>query len=435
MEPLPSWIFPAIAFAMWAVVPSYAWLVRGRTFAIFAAIVMAISLIGAVVTHARVSTWALPAYTGWLDVGFLYMMLAAAAHYAHLVRARMRGRIFRLAVSIPGQYFAATGALASVWLLALLPPRALFWALDLGTVLHALRWLDLLPYVVGAASVVTSIRPWMEIVRVRLGDEGPDEVTRVPVERHRRRTPKPLHPRPLRIVQLTDPHLGPWQSVRRLRRNVSRLLDHDPDLVLLTGDFLTMESNDTPGALAEALEPLQRLPGRCFAIFGNHDHEAPDEVRDAMKRNAVTLLVDDEAVADTPVGPVQLVGADYHRRDRAERIEGLLQRFPRRNGHLRLLLLHDPLGFRHVPKGEVDLTLSGHTHGGQVGLVSFGLDWTVLSRSRWPDHGLFAHGSNRLYVHRGTGFYGFPLRVGVPGELSLMELLLRPREGQSLAES
>ena len=70
--------------------------------------------------------------------------------------------------------------------------------------------------------------------------------------------------------------------------------------------------------------------------------------------------------------------------------------------------------------------LSGHTHGGQVGLVSLGMDWTVLSRSRWPDHGLFARGRSRLYVHRGTGFYGFPLRVGVPGEASLLEVLWDP---------
>ncbi len=434
MEWLPGWAFPAIALAIWLGVPGYAWAVRGRTFAIFAAVVMAFSLVGAVATHARVSGWLLPQHTAWLDGAFLYMMLAAALHYAHLVRARLRGRPFRLLVSIPGQYFAATGALASVWLLALLPIRALLWALDLQGALHALRWLDLAPYAVGAASLVTSIRPWMEIVRLELGDDGPDEVTRVPVERHRRRTPAPLDARPLRIVQLTDPHLGPWQSVRRLRANISRLLDHDPDLVLLTGDFLTMESNDTPGALAAAFEPLQRAKGRCFAIFGNHDHEAPDEVRDAMKRNDVTLLVDAEAVAETPVGPVQIVGADYRRRDRAAHLEALLARFPRRDGHLRLLLLHDPLGFRDVPKGAADLTLSGHTHGGQVGLVSFGLDWTVLSRSRWPDHGLFARGSNRLYVHRGTGFYGFPLRIGVPGQLSLIELL-RPWEGDPLAES
>ena len=91
---------------------------------------------------------------------------------------------------------------------------------------------------------------------------------------------------------------------------------------------------------------------------------------------------------------------------------------------MRLLLLHSPAGFAHVPPGEVDLVLSGHTHGGQLGLVSFGFDWTVLSRSRWPDHGLFGHGTSRLYVHRGTGFYGFPLRVGVPGEASVLEVLV-----------
>ena len=69
--------------------------------------------------------------------------------------------------------------------------------------------------------------------------------------------------------------------------------------------------------------------------------------------------------------------------------------------------------------------LSGHTHGGQIGLVSLGLDWTVLamSKGRFPDHGLFARGASRLYVHRGTGFYGFPLRLGVPGEASLLELI------------
>jgi hypothetical protein len=90
--------------------------------------------------------------------------------------------------------------------------------------------------------------------------------------------------------------------------------------------------------------------------------------------------------------------------------------------HLRLLLLHDPLAFHALPDDDVDLVLSGHTHGGQIGLVSLGLDWTVLSRTRWPDQGLFARGSSRLYVHRGTGFYGFPLRIGVPAEFSVLEI-------------
>ena len=143
----------------------------------------------------------------------------------------------------------------------------------------------------------------------------------------------------------------------------------------------------------------------------------------ALAANGVRLLVDDEALVETPVGPVQIVGADWYREGRKEKLPALLARFPRRPGHLRLLLLHDPRNFHDVPKGEVDLTLSGHTHGGQIGLVSLGLDWTVLSRSPWPDHGLFGHGKGRLYVHRGTGFYGFPLRIGVPGEASVLELV------------
>ena len=254
-------------------------------------------------------------------------------------------------------------------------------------------------------------------------------MTRVPVERYRRRRPEALARRPLRVVQIADPHLGPWRPERRLRTVIADLVAHEPDLVLLTGDFLTMEGAGSPGALARALEPLRALPDRCFAIFGNHDHEAEHEVRHALAANGITLLVDEEAVADTPVGPVQIVGADWVGQGRRKHIQGLLARFPRRDGHLRLFLLHDPLGFRHVPKGDADLTLSGHTHGGQLGLVSFGLDWTVLQRSRWPDHGLFGHGANRLYVHRGTGFYGFPLRIGVPGETSVLELVLADAGG------
>jgi predicted MPP superfamily phosphohydrolase len=147
-------------------------------------------------------------------------------------------------------------------------------------------------------------------------------------------------------------------------------------------------------------------------------------VHAALAANGVRLLMDEEMVVDTAAGPVQIVGADYVGKGRREHIRRVLESCPRRDGHLRLLLLHDPSVFRHIPVGDVDLTLSGHTHGGQLGLVSFGFDWTVLSRTAWPDHGLFGHGTNRLYVHRGTGFYGFPLRIGVPGEASVLEVVL-----------
>jgi len=421
--PPPPWLLPTLALGLGLAIPLWAARARGRTYAIFVAVILALSFPAGVVLGMRLQAWAGPwlgAAIGW---AFAYALAVTGIHFASLVRARLRTRAFRWAVSVPAQAFVALGALSLPFLLALFPLRLGFWAAGAGRVLAALHWLDLVPLAVIGASVATSLRPRREIVRVTLGGEEPDSLTRLPVERRGWGEAHPEPRRPLRIVQITDPHLGPWAPIHRLSRRIDELLDHEPDLVLLTGDFLTMEGNGTPGALAEALAPVRRAAGRSFAIFGNHDHEAPEEVASALAANGVRLLVDEEACVETPVGPVQIVGADWYREQRKERLQGLLARFPRRPGHLRLLLLHDPRNFHDVPKGEVDLTLSGHTHGGQVGLVSLGFDWTVLSRSQWPDHGLFGHGKSRLYVHRGTGFYGFPLRIGVPGEASVLELL------------
>jgi predicted MPP superfamily phosphohydrolase len=419
----PAWLLPALALAVGVGIPAWAAHARGRTYGIFAAVVLAFSFPAGVALGMRLQSLLGPLAgpaVGWL---FAYALAVTGVHFASLVRARLRTRAFRWAVSVPAQAFIALGAFSLPFLLALAPVRISLWAVDAAGPLRALHWLDLIPIAVIGFSVATSLRPRREIVRVTLGGPEPDSLTRLPVERRAWGEEHHSPARPLRIVQITDPHLGPWAPIHRLRRRIDELLDHEPDLVLLTGDFLTMEGNGTPGALSEALAPVRRAEGRSFAIFGNHDHEAPEEVASALAENKVRLLVDDEALVETPVGKVQIVGADWYREKRKERLQALLERFPRREGYLRLLLLHDPRNFHDVPKGEVDLTLSGHTHGGQVGLVSLGFDWTVLSRSKWPDHGLFGHGRSRLYVHRGTGFYGFPLRIGVPGEASVLELV------------
>ncbi len=425
IDPLASLFFGLAATTLIGV-PLYAGSVRGRAYALFGFVILLLSLPGAIVMHERLLAWFAPGTARLANAAFAYSMAAAGVHLASLVRPRLRGPGFRFLVSIPGMAFIAAGALSGIWLLALLPLRAVLAALDWHRALATLRWLDLVPFAVAALSIGTSLRVAREVVRIRLAgpeDDGPARVMRVPLERYRRRPPSPLPSRPLRVVQISDPHLGPWQSVAALRRRIAELCAHDPDLVLLTGDFLTMEGRGTPGALAEALAPLGSLAGRTFAILGNHDHEALEEVAGGLESNRIRLLVDEEAVVRTPVGSIQLIGANYVGRGRKEHLERLLARYPRREDHLRMLLLHDPSGFRFVPRGDADLTLSGHTHGGQLGLVSFGLDWTVLARSAWPDHGLFGHGRNRLYVHRGTGFYGFPLRIGVPGEASLLELV------------
>ncbi len=421
MSAPPSWLLPGLAAAVATGLPLYAGRFRGRSYALFAAALVLLSFPGGLALAAETRAWAGGGGTPWLEWFFVYGTFATGVHFASLVRARLRPAWFRLGLSVPGMAFLALGALAGPWLLALLPLRLLAEWVGAGGVERALALAALLPIPLVAFSIGTSLGLRRETVHVDLDDRRYPERTRLPVARHR--GCPPVRPeRPIRIVQIADPHLGPWQPVRRLRARVAELLRRDPDLVLITGDLLTMEGNATPGALAEALAPLGELPGRCFAVFGNHDHEAPEEVRRALRACGVRLLVDEEAVVATGVGPVQLLGADWRRSGHAEQLQGLAERFPRRPGHLRLWMLHDPAAFAAVPDGEADLVLSGHTHGGQVGLVSFGLDWTVLTRSRWPDHGLFALGANRLYVHRGTGFYGFPLRIGVPGEASLLEL-------------
>jgi predicted MPP superfamily phosphohydrolase len=90
------------------------------------------------------------------------------------------------------------------------------------------------------------------------------------------------------------------------------------------------------------------------------------------------------------------------------------------------------LGVAHAPYLKVidefgghgaELVFAGHTHGGHLGLVSLGLDWTVIGAfAGIPDHGAWARGRDRLYVHRASGHYGFPLRLGVPIEESVLEV-------------
>jgi uncharacterized protein len=170
-----------------------------------------------------------------------------------------------------------------------------------------------------------------------------------------------------------------------------------------------------------------------FACFGNHDHEAPHIVRRALANNGITLLLDDAATVQTGAGLVQVVGMDFVWRERQAHLAGVCAAHPRIPGALRIVLLHDPGAFVHLPEGEADLVLSGHTHGGQVGLVSLGLPHTMMRAFvKMPDHGLWARGTDRLYVHRGTGHYGFPLRLGVPSEESVLAVHSPSHHGEPL---
>ncbi|MFW6067039.1 MAG: metallophosphoesterase [Myxococcota bacterium] len=372
---------------------------RGRFYATFAAVILGI--------HTFV-TGALWWHTGAGWPLFAYLQAVTYVHFLALVWARLRPAWWRYVVVLPAMYFVGASFLALPW----------------GVVAAAgfTPWAPWLPFAVGLFGVFESVWARETIVDVTL--DGVDVGDARP-RRWRRghRKPNPPNGRPIRIVQVTDPHLGPWMSVRRLRRICARAVARRPDLIVLTGDLLTMDTNRAPRALAEALEPLRAMEGRVFACRGNHDLEAPETVAHGLREAGVRLLVDEAVVVRTPAGPVQVLGIDHHWRGRAAHLRRVCAEHPRVPGALRLVLLHDPGAFRRLPEGEGDLVLSGHTHGGQVGLVSLGLPWTMLRLFvDMPDHGLWARGPDRLYVHRGTGHYGYPLRVGVPAERSLLQV-------------
>jgi len=391
-----SW-FLALTLAGWLTVVVVALVGRSRAFAIFVGVLLGI--------HSLAAIGLAPSFEPLLPV-FAALHATVYVNFLALARPRMRGLPYRLLVSWPSAFFTAGTLLGLPW--------AVVAALGFEP------WGAWVPYALAGVGLLQSLTARREAVHLVIdGPAGAHVDTLAP------------HPpgdaresRPLRVVQITDPHLGPFMSVARLRRIAERAVQAKPDLVLLTGDFLTMESQGDPDLLRRAFEPLAALEGRVFACNGNHDHEAPAVVAEALKHNGITLLVDDALDLETEAGPVQIVGMNFTFRDRAAHLARVCGTHERTPGALRIVLLHDPGAFRHLPAGHGDLVFAGHTHGGQVGLVSLGLSWTFLRLFgvRIPDHGFWARGTDRMYVHRGTGHYGFPLRLGVPAEESVIHV-------------
>jgi predicted MPP superfamily phosphohydrolase len=224
---------------------------------------------------------------------------------------------------------------------------------------------------------------------------------------------------PVRIVQVSDVHLGMLLGPRRLSRILNRVREARPDLLVATGDML-----DAVGAHLEPLAAMWRgveAPLGKLAITGNHEYYTGIPGALAFLEGAgFRVLRDETAVA----GPIAVVGAEYRPPPglpgapaRTRSVPELLaEAGPAR---FRLLLKHLPTGFEEeAAPGGADLQLSGHTHDGQM----YPFRWLV--RLSFPHTaGLFRAGASRLYVSRGTGTWGPPLRFLAPPEVTLIELV------------
>ena len=235
----------------------------------------------------------------------------------------------------------------------------------------------------------------------------------------------------LTIAQLSDLHAGSFFSPQPMHEAVALVNELRPDLVVITGDYVNHDAAELPRILP-ALRELKADIG-VYGNLGNHDHYAhiPDVVQ-GVASTPVDLLINAHRTLEIDGAKLHLIGTDntgfnQHYADLPRALRGL-EAHPH-GEDIRILLAHDPTFWdSHVlPEyPEIDLTLSGHTHGGQLGVELGPLRWSPARfvYPRWA--GLYREagsaGTQHLYVNRGLGTVGPPLRLGIRPEITLLTL-------------
>ena len=245
----------------------------------------------------------------------------------------------------------------------------------------------------------------------------------------------------LRIAQLSDIHIGDYMPPREVARAVDMANELQPDISFVTGDFVSSEGDPLEACIAE-LSRL-RAPLGVWGCNGNHEIYAgvEEDAERLFREKGMRLLRASSAVVEHHGGRFNLLGVDYQRDHMVSgehtkpefmlrEIEPLI-----RHDMPNFLLSHNPNSFRRAAELGIELSLAGHTHGGQVKfeIVDHSLSPArlitpfVAGLYRLPMSNGHAAASNglqkaALYVNRGLGTFGFPVRIGVPPEITLLTL-------------
>jgi uncharacterized protein len=242
-----------------------------------------------------------------------------------------------------------------------------------------------------------------------------------------RRLPKAFEG--FRIVQLSDFHISPFMSAEEIRKYVAIANELHGDLVALTGDFLTYDPG-TQAAVVQAVSAL-KAPFGVLGCLGNHEYmtETEESITRLLAKEQIRILRQERVPIESSGDSLNIIGIDYEQARFSTDHEGhLVDRYMENSeklvmpGRVNILLNHNPNAFDRAAELDIDLMLTGHTHGGQLSLelLHRGL---CLSRfvSRYTS-GWYEKAGSQLYVNRGIGTISPSIRLGARPEITLFEL-------------
>jgi uncharacterized protein len=246
----------------------------------------------------------------------------------------------------------------------------------------------------------------------------------------------------LKIVQVSDIHTGSFDDHKAVEHGVERILHQKADIILFTGDLVNNKADEVDDKYKQIFSRL-KAPMGVYSTLGNHDygdyvqwpsHQAKIDNLEALKNIHAEvgwrLLMNEHIVLERGNDKIALIGienwsakANFPKYgDMGKAFEGL----PEKNIPFKLLLSHDPSHWREevlAKYKDVNLTLSGHTHGMQFGVDSKWFKWSPVQYvyNEWA--GIYRQDDQALYVNRGFGFLGYPGRLGVLPEITVIELV------------
>jgi len=232
--------------------------------------------------------------------------------------------------------------------------------------------------------------------------------------------PKDLHG--LRIAQITDIHFSAFLGPAELERAIAMANETRPHVAVVTGDLISIRKDPLDGCLR--LLPKLRADAGVFGCMGNHEIIAGCEEYAAAEaaKSGIRFLRQEAVPLRFGTANLNLAGVDYQRQQGTQVLYLREAEAMLRKDAVNVLLSHNPDVFPVAAKQGWDATISGHTHGGQVNVELLGAQYNVMRFFTPYVYGLYREGKSSIYVSRGLGTVGAPIRLGAPPEVNLIRL-------------